>query len=376
MSDTPKFKTFRDLKSISNKIEEKPKLELVGQDTQPTPPTEITNPTQHTQPILQNQPNIPNQPKQRVRKEVSPKGDWGKSPNSIARDIIPERHFKGLSFQTYDALHLRTRRANPPVRRIRATKSDLLRWTGLSDVTLDKHISYLKSKGFIDVEFMRGSHEGNWYEVFTPEELPNLTNPTQDNQANQSKKVGGETPNLVGGVGGVYDVENKDDKHLPKTIDKTINNDDELLRSLNAVSIKLTGRELGKTDLSQFIELICSEIDSAGSKTTVSSVLAFAAEALGRKFRTYKPKKEKDSYRDTIGKSVEVLKIEAYEPEPLTEEGFAATLESFKTFARTNPQSLLAGKSIYTESDWNRLIGALKEWSKTEGKLDLDFPEA
>ena len=151
-----------------------------------------------------NQPNQPNQhhnqENQKSRKAISPERDFTKVPNSVARDAVPERLFKGMSKNTYDALYLRTRGAVNPVREIRATKSDLLRWTGVSDVTLDKHLKHLRSVGIIKWQFIIGSHEGNIYEVFIPEEIEitNLTNLTNPNLPNLPKKVGGEVPNFLG----------------------------------------------------------------------------------------------------------------------------------------------------------------------------------
>jgi hypothetical protein len=113
-----------------------------------------------------------------IKKPVSPINDFQKVPNSITREGIPNKLFKGTSKNTYDALYLKTRGAIKPVRNIRATKRELMKWIGISHVTIFKHLKHLESVGLIAIEQQMGSHDGSIYEVFIPEELqPILSHP-------------------------------------------------------------------------------------------------------------------------------------------------------------------------------------------------------
>lgn len=105
--------------------------------------------TLHTQPTIPTIHNIPKNTKS--KNPVSPQKDFSKVPNSIAREAVPERWFKGMSKNTYDALYLKTRGAINPVNRIRATRSDLMRWAGASNVTLERHLRNLVSIGLVKV---------------------------------------------------------------------------------------------------------------------------------------------------------------------------------------------------------------------------------
>lgn len=328
---------------------EKPRLELV----------------EDTQPIIPSQPNLPDSPK-----SVAPESDFTKVANSIARSAVPERLFKGMSKNTYDALYLKTRGAINPVRKIRATKSDLLRWCGVSDVTIDKHLNHLKSIGLVKVVFVIGSHEGNWYEVFIPEEVDL---PNQPNQPNVPKKVGGLVPNLLGYVGGVQLLENKEVIATLKTSTKTrTKNDDDdarvreaffaMAKRFDAATKKITGRGVSKTESEKWemlADLLILELEAAASRAeAVSSIPSFLTEILRRQFfvsrqqqSSAKPGKTKI---DTVGKS----ESESYEIKPLDEPGREAALAQLQEFA--DDEFLRDFKKWYTEEDWAWLNERLK----------------
>lgn len=300
-----------------------------------------------TQPTVPNQPNVSNPTN--LTKPVAPEKDFTKTANSIVRNAVPERFFKGMSKNTYDALYLKTRGAIIPVRKIRATKSDLIRWTGVSDVTLDKHVRHLKQVGLLKVDFVVGSHEGNWYEVFIPEEidLPNLPNqPNQDNQPNIPKKVGGDSPNLVGGVGGVELLENKEFTDLPKTLLKTNTIDDDIfIRKLAEATRKKLGRELTKAekaDMPELAEFLVEMLHDAPTEV-ISSVPKFLKEHLKRiskqKNATSKPAKA-----DTVGRGNVKIK-------PLTDEERLMQLEIYRERGIDESE-----KSDFTPDDWAWLI--------------------
>lgn len=438
MSDIPKFKTFADLRSIPSKtadLQKEGKAESnSASHTQPSQPTKPITPNQDNQPYIPNQPNLnkvflappvsssatqadasasaksvktrsakQNMPKtgENPSLQISPEKDFSKVPNSIARQAIPERVFKGLSKHTYDALYLKTRGAINPTRRIRATKSDLLRWTGVSDVTVDKHINHLKTIGLLRVELVRGSHEGNWYEVFVPEEIKGFdklledgetrlsypTNPTNIDIPNPTKKVGGSPPNFLGGVGGVYFVENKGIAQNPKTIYKTIYDDeDEALeiftQKLGDSLEELTGKRLSRTDAENWgklADLLILELNIAAKRTgTISNVPAFLTEVLRRKLliSTDREKTEKvsgagksesaDNFsakqklatfkKDEVGRGAE----EEYEIKPLSEEEFDKALAQLREFA-DDTEFIKDFEKWYTPEDWQKLTENLKK---------------
>lgn len=371
------------------KQQEKPKLEIVTAElpNQPNQPNQDNIPNQpnilnqDNQPIVLNQPNQPKKnnvsnPPKRI-KAIVPEKDFTKVPNSVTRNAVPERLFKGMSKNTYDALYLKTRGAINPTRQIRATKSDLIRWTGISDVTLDKHLKHLKSVGLVKWEFIIGSHEGNWYEVFIPEEidLTNLTNLTNPMLDNLPKKVGGDIPNFLGGVGGVLPIENKDSYGDSKTILKTNTTDDDsalakFAAKLEAASQKLTGKGLSNKDADKWeslAELLVLELEAAASRSDgVSSVPAFLTEVLRRQFFASKQtsvNQTKPAFNfkpDTIGKSAQEGS-ESFEIKQLDEKGREAALEQLREFA--DEDFLQDFEKWYTVEDWQWLSSRLNSKS-------------
>lgn len=335
---------------------EKPHLELV-EDTKPT------------QPIIPNQSNATNLTN--LTTSVSPKKDFTKVANSIAREAIPERLFKGMSKNTYDALYLKTRGAINPVRKIRATKSDLIRWTGVSDVTLDKHIKHLKSIGLIKVEFIIGSHEGNWYEVFIPEEvnLPNQLN--QQNQDNIAKKVGSDISNLVGGDWTGQTPKNINENISLKTSfkDNLISDDEKRYETFSLMNKKLddavkkiTGKSTSKQETEKWAnlaDLLILELEIAASRANrISSVPAFLTEVLRRKFfvtnKQISSTKTSRTKTDTVGKT----ESNSYEIKPLDGKGRAEALEHLREFA--GEDFLADFKKWYLQEDWEWLMKSLK----------------
>lgn len=350
---------------------EKPRLEIVPAIV------DIPNqPNQHNEP---EEPNIPNQPNQtyltnptQALKSVSPSNDFTKVPNSIVRVAVPERYFKGMSKNTYDALYLKTRGAIKPIRKIRATKSDLIRWTGVSDVTIDKHIRHLKSVGLLKVDFVIGSHDGNWYEVFIPEEIESHNQRNQPNQPNIHKKVGGEVSNLVGDVSNVEVIENKLLNETPKTSLKTnTKSDDEAFTELIEVFAKACERISGKTpnekqkeNWKELADLLVMELEVAAARTkSVSNVPAFLTEHLRRRLMSAKRElsKDKTNKPSQIGKQQSPESIEIYEAEPLTEQGRELTLKAFAGYIEKGQKEFLMGlQDSYTKEDWQWLISELK----------------
>ncbi len=311
--------------------------------------------TQPTQPIIPNQSNLTN-----LTNPISPRSDYTKVANSIAREAVPERFFKGMSKNTYDALYLKTRGAINPIRKIRATKSDLIRWTGVSDVTIDKHLKHLKSVGLLKVDFVAGSHEGNWYEIFIPEELYPTNLPNQPNPPNLPKKVGGDPPNLVGGVGWVLSPINTGENAFPKTSLKTNTNDDDETRAtfadfvekIQRAAEEVAGEKMTRRDgenLGKFADLLILELKIAARRTeNISSIPAFLTEVLRRKLRDAPPHAKNSKVKtDTLGKPDA---DSGYEIKPLDADGRETALVQLREFA--DDDFLQDFKKWYTAEDW------------------------
>ena len=91
---------------------------------------------------------------------------------------MPKGHFPGTSYKLYNALYQRTRGAVLPVRTIQATKRELMEWSNIkSKNTIAINLQILLANGWISRNIEIGDHDGSLYEVFTPEELSNPTQP-------------------------------------------------------------------------------------------------------------------------------------------------------------------------------------------------------
>ena len=238
-----------------------------------------------TQPNI-TQPNI-TQPN---KVEISPTKNFTKVSNSIFK-AVPEKYFRGLSKQTYEALYNKTRGAITPTRKVQLTKIELIKLTGLSLNSVQTHIRYLKESGLVKVEMIIGKHEGSIYEILTPEEienrrephptLPNITPP------NPTQKTLPDTTQKLDRVGWGNRVENKGTYGFPKTSLKTEEkNDDELARRISAKLRETHGRELtakekGKMDLIR--DAVAEMLGTAfGKAETISDAVNFALEHLHR----------------------------------------------------------------------------------------------
>jgi hypothetical protein len=220
---------------------------------------------------------------------IAPERDFARVANSITRDALPARLFRGESKKLYDALYHRTRAAIQPQRLIRATHGHLMDWAGVSRNTLKLHIKYLCKAGLLKVHYVRGDNTGAEYEIFLPEEIGATTHhPPPTTHQNLGPPT---TQILVGGGWGKVPVESTT-YGFPKTFLKTHEPDDDdsafadLLALLKKAAKEIAGkashagererwRELG--------ELLIAELRIASARTTVSSVPAFLTEHLRRR---------------------------------------------------------------------------------------------
>ena len=147
MSDSPKFKTFRDLRSVPKKDEKTV-----------TSISSISSSSRTT--------SKPDYKKHQT--EVSPIRDFQKVPNSIPRNLDL---FRGKSKQVWDYLWSVSRGAINPSRTVRKSRKEIKERTKLgSMVTVDAAIEHLVKVGLLEVVPNIGSLGGNEYEIFTPEE--------------------------------------------------------------------------------------------------------------------------------------------------------------------------------------------------------------
>jgi hypothetical protein len=223
---------------------------------------------------------------------VAPARDYNKRANSIDREALPAGAFPGASKKIYDALYLRTRGAVTPERIIRATRKEMMKWTGIKDIkTINAHVRKLIDAGLLIRTKLVGEHEGSIYEVVLPEETGTRPVPdpyqTQTNpipKPNQKTDLDQYQKTVRLGSGNL--IENKDTSSDPKTSFKTNterSDDDEAFRQLFAVAKEITGKEVPAAQWREVIEVLVAELKIAAARTTVSSAPAFLAEHLRRR---------------------------------------------------------------------------------------------
>ena len=258
-----------------------PIFNLVGPamaaQVQPTPRTPPTPPTPRTD----------------ATHPISPERDFTKVPNSVSRDVVPAGHFVGKSKQLYDCLYQRTRGAILPTRSLAISKPDLMDASGIgSERTLLKNLTHLKAIGLVRVSYTDGRHEGNTYEVFTPEEAGLRTPPTPPTPptAGTPRHARVEVPPVPPVESGVRDVGSEPLEsmvsELPKTFIKDLRNtddDERVPRPLADTERELTGKNVSADKWVEVWEVLVTELRIAAGRTNVSSAPAFFAEHLRRR---------------------------------------------------------------------------------------------
>lgn len=244
-----------------------------------------------------------NRPK--ARGSAAPDRDFGRVANSITRDALPAGAFPGSSKKIYDVLYHRSRAAVTPVRSVRATRRELMTWTGIKDVkTVNAHVKKLIDAGLIIRTKLAGEHEGSIYEVLLPEEVNQYqtqtrTRPVPDPyqggtgavpESNQ-KTVSDQYQKTVR-AGSGNPIDSIDTSGAPKTSFKTKDEklDDEALAlfaaAMGKATLDLTGKSLSPSEAQRWAEVadvLVTELRIAAGRTTVSSVPAFLAEHLRRR---------------------------------------------------------------------------------------------
>lgn len=351
------------------KIDEKVKLTADGSVdiltlsalmTRPTAPTSLTAPVSN------------------IKLPTSPQKDFAKVANSIVREAVSQGLFIGKSKQIYDFLYLQTRGAIQPVRKVRITKSNLMRGSDIgSERTLLKNLSHLKTVGLIKIREFDGQHGGNEYEVFLPEES-HPTLPTPPHPPYPLQKVGWVPP-VESGVGGVGQMQlNKGTCGNAKTSfkDKDKNDDDGralfsgFIEKFQAASKKLTGATLSKYEREKWerlAELLIIELEAASkyAGNPVSSIPAFLTSVLSSKLLNQTTSEKNQSSKsnsgkvDTVGKHYHEFEGADDEVRTLSDESKEAAINFLQEF-RDDREFLDGYKKWYTEKDWNWIIKQLE----------------
>ncbi|HEY0078506.1 MAG TPA: hypothetical protein VGB73_07650 [Pyrinomonadaceae bacterium] len=247
---------------------------------------------------------LPSAAKSVNKKAVAPERDFQRVPNSVTREAMAARLFKGKSKQVWDYLWSVSRGAVVPNRTVRRSRPQIKVGAGLGSMgTVDTAIEHLQNVGLILVKTIVGENNGNEYEVFTPEEVAEglfgTTNLTGSTSSAGTTNESGSTQKLVVPVlpktGSTSSTLSADDSTIYegsntsfKTIEKT--DDDEayagFASAMNRAAKELTGKSPSRADAPRWQELaevLIAELRIAAARTTVSSVPAFLAEHLRRR---------------------------------------------------------------------------------------------
>jgi hypothetical protein len=270
-----------------------------------TPATGSTPSTVSTAPIgtTDSTPARPSTTNKKVssKPSVAPERDYTRVANSIVRQAVPFGIFGeqgGKSKELYDTLYTLTRGAIIPKRKIRIPKDQLMKKAGIgSEVTLRKNLGRLRTANLIKESVVPGTHGGNEYEVFLPEEVgltgptpstPSIagrgSNPPQMREPLQPLTSRGSSPSLSPDESAT----SGDAKTFLKD-QRTIDDDTALaglIAVLKAAAYEVTGKELSTTEQDGWRELgevLVAELKIAAARTTVSSIPAFLAEHLRRR---------------------------------------------------------------------------------------------
>lgn len=353
MSDAPKFKTFRDLRSVP-KLGGGVKNAGGGRNGAAFSPAAPKNNSA----------------------DGSPVRDFQKIPNSVARNLDL---FRGKSKQVWDYLWSISRGSINPARTVRRSRKEIKDGSKLGSlVTVDAAIDHLTNIGLLKVSKNIGSGGGNEYEIFAPEEL-DLSSTTSTSISSISSTTSSiQNLDILDILGSsrasiTQVVENKDISGRPKTSSKTNTDDDDsalaiLTEKFEAASRKLVGKNLSKNDREKWGELgelLVMEMELAAARTkSVSNLPAFLTEHLRRRLTGRESSAEaKAGKSERFGKAgvVEIESVETYEAEPLNETARKTVLATFREYLAKGQNAFIQSfQASYTEDDWTWLMTELK----------------
>ncbi len=235
---------------------------------------------------------------------AAPSRDFMKVANSVARVAVAGGAFTGKGKQLYDYLYSRTRGAIVPTRSARITNRELMDGADIgSEITLRANVKRLCDIGLVRMERMTGTHDGNVYTVFLPEESGTSGTSTTSGTSgtDTSQKL---VPLVVLETSTTSTTLNPLDATNygnPKTSFKTnTENDDDdeayadLIARLKEATREVTGKDSSAAERARWgevAEVLALEFRIAAARTSVSSAPAFLAEHLRR--RLFKREKGK-----------------------------------------------------------------------------------
>jgi hypothetical protein len=227
--------------------------------------------------------------------DAAPKRDFTRVANSVVRDAIPAGLFTGKGKQLYDYLYSQTRGAIVPKRSTRIPTDKVMSGAGMTRHTYRAHLQRLMSSGLVKVEEKAGTHGGNLFTVFLPEEIGIEKENRGDRGDRGDRGVtvqdlhmvqGSEVDRGDRGLSPSDSMVSGDSKTSFKTIEKKF--DDEatrrFLENLQQAERELTGKISTNSETwNELGELLVTELKIAAARTTVSNVPAFLTEHLRRR---------------------------------------------------------------------------------------------
>jgi hypothetical protein len=309
-SDKPTVQTRQPKKKVTSGIFDNlrklpaphPVEEILGL-AQPTTPSTGSTPSTDSSPSRPARGSTASPPsKIQSKSSVAPERDYTKVANSIVRQAVPAGIFGeqgGKSKELYDTLYMLTRGAVIPKRKIRIPKDQLMKRAGIgSEVTLRKNLGRLRVARLILESVVPGTHGGNEYEVFLPEEVGLETVPTpstpstpgtgSNTRQNQEAVEPVESRASSPGIESSESTLSDDSKTFLKDL-RTIDDDAALgamTEALKVATKQITGRDIVIAESDRWKELadvLIAELKIAAARTTISSVPAFLAEHLRRR---------------------------------------------------------------------------------------------
>jgi hypothetical protein len=265
--------------------------------------------TETTLPSLTRQTSMTSPSSHTRQAAVAPERNFHKVTNTITKEVIPNREFKGKSGQLYHALYGMTRGALVPARTVRISRPQLMKKAGIgSRVTFDSNVKYLVSIGLLEMRPIVGEHEGNEYTIILPEErsMPSQASETSVTSSTQNldRLVCLETSQTRQSSSVVNTDTSADLKTSFKT--KDMNDDDEafaqMIALLKQASKEITGKESSPAEAGRWkevAELLTTELRIAAARTSVSSAPAFLAEHLRRRLRKADARQIEREVRET-----------------------------------------------------------------------------
>jgi hypothetical protein len=252
---------------------------LIGKFTEPKP-TLSTVGTQGTHSTQRTQSTHP-----------APMRDFQKVANSITREAVPAGVFKGKCKQIYDFLYSKTRGAIVPSRSATLTRQAIMEGSHVgSTKTLFLNLRHLRSAGLISWTECEGTHGGNEYTVYLPEEAVSTlgtlgTLGTQSASSHFLPSVLSVESTLgTQGLSGEVSTVTSD----PNTLIKDKERFDDEAAPLGEIFRELEREFIGKNSASlqqwqDLRELLVTELKIAAGHTTISNVPAFLTEHLRRR---------------------------------------------------------------------------------------------